>query len=53
MLTSGKNKNTRKLHRNFGFVLAMNSPKGIRASVILNLQSAFILISKEHHVFHQ
>jgi hypothetical protein len=32
-----KNKNTRKLHINFGFMLVMTSPQGIRASVILNL----------------
>jgi len=37
MLTSEKNKNARKLRSNFGFSLAMNSPQGIRASVILNL----------------
>ena len=37
MLTSGKNKNTRKLQSNFGFVLAMNAPQGTRVSVILNL----------------
>jgi hypothetical protein len=48
MLTSGKNQNSRKLQSNFGFVLAMNAPQGIRASVILNLHSTFMLTSEKN-----